>query len=308
MPTLAPRFVLLTGTSTGIGRALTLRLASSGFRVLAGVRKGADGESLKAEGAKLGVRGQIDPVILDVTSEGSMASAVERVRELAGASGLYALINNAGVVVPGPVEFLELSEWRRQFEVNFFGLISLTQRALPLVREGVRTHGLHVPRVMMISSIGGRVAQPIIAPYTCSKWATTALGESLRMELRRQGVGVTVIEPGAISSAIWGKGESESSRFGPTHAARGLYGPEIDGMSKAAVKAAGNALSAERAAEQIERALLARRAPAHVLVGKDAKLAAFFKRFLPYSWFEGVLMREFGFAGLSPQVPPGSVV
>jgi NAD(P)-dependent dehydrogenase (short-subunit alcohol dehydrogenase family) len=292
--------VLVTGTSTGIGRSLALRLASSGFHVLAGVRKAADGQSLKSEAANGPKGGHIEPVILDVTESDSISAAATCARQSVGQSGLYALINNAGVVVPGPVEHLELSEWRRQFDVNFFGLISLTQHALPLLRAGVRTHGLHRPRVLLVSSIGGRVAQPVIAAYTASKWATTALGDSLRIELRRQGIGVTVIEPGAIASAIWGKGEVDSSRLGPAHPARVLYGPEIDGMAKAAAKAASNALPAEKAAIQIERALLTARAPAHVLVGRDARIAAFFKRFMPYSLFERILIREFGVAGLAP--------
>jgi len=150
----------------------------------------------------------------------------------------------------------------------------------------------------LVSSIGGRVAQPMVAPYTCSKWATTALGDCLRLELRRQGIGVSVIEPGVIATAIWGKAEASLAEFGPNHPARKLYAAEIDGLNKAAAQAAAAAIPPERAAGAILRALTARRAPARVLVGQDAKIAALLKRWLPTTWFDFLLLWRFGTANL----------
>ena len=132
------------------------------------------------------------------------------------------------------MEFVSLEGWRRQFDVNLFWRNGADPALLPLLRRGVATHGLHVPRVVIVSSIGGRIAQPVDAPYTCSKFAVSALGDCLRLELRRQGIGVTVLEPGAIATAIWGKGQSSSKEFGPEHPAHRLYGPELDGLAKLA--------------------------------------------------------------------------
>jgi NAD(P)-dependent dehydrogenase (short-subunit alcohol dehydrogenase family) len=218
-------WALISGASTGIGRATALQLAREGFQVLAGVRSPSAADSLNGEGAKLAkTKGRLIPLMLDVTDASSIATAVGRARELAGSSGLRVLINNAGIVVPGPVEFVTSEEWRHQFDVNFFGTIELTRAALPLLRQGVLNHGLFVPRLLLISSIGGRVSQPVLAPYTTSKFATSALGDSLRLELRRQGIGVTVIEPGAISTEIWGKGDISAEQFDPQHPARRLVG------------------------------------------------------------------------------------
>ena len=124
----------------------------------------------------------------------------------------------------------------------------------------------------------------------------TSLGESLRTELHRQGIGVTVIKPGAIATAIRGKGEVSSNQFGPGHPARALYDTEIDGVNRLAAQTAAGAISAERAADAIIRAMSARNAPARVLVGGDAKIMAILKSLLPSAWFEAVLRREFGIA------------
>jgi NAD(P)-dependent dehydrogenase (short-subunit alcohol dehydrogenase family) len=297
------RFALVTGTSTGIGKATSLRLAAEGVNVFAGVRRSIDGDALLTEASRIserasGKKGRMIPIILDVTSDGSIRNAVERVQEETGAGGLWALVNNAGVAVSGPLEEVSSADWRRQFDVNFFGSIEVIRTALPLLRKGVRAQGIYVPRVVLVSSIGGRIAQPMVAPYTCSKWATTALGDSLRLELRRQGIGVSVIEPGAIATAIWGKAEASLAEFGPNHPARKLYAAEIDGLNKAAAQAAAAAIPPERAADAILRALTARRAPARVLVGQDAKIAALLKRWLPTTWFDFLLMRQLGMANL----------
>jgi NAD(P)-dependent dehydrogenase (short-subunit alcohol dehydrogenase family) len=303
------RSALVTGTSSGIGKATSLRLAAEGVNVFAGVRRSTDGDALLTEASRISEgasrkKGRVIPVILDVTSEVSIQNAVERVQEETGADGLWALVNNAGVAVGGPVEEVSSADWRRQFDINFFGWIEVIRAALPLLRKGVRAQGIHIPRVVLVSSIGGRVAQPMLAPYTCSKWATTALGDSLRLELRRQGIGVSVIEPGAIATAIWGKGEASLAEIGPNHPARKLYAAEIDGLNKAATQAAAAAIPPEKAADAILRALTAQRAPARVLVGQDAKIAALLKRWLPTTWFDFLLMRQFDIANL-PLLEPG---
>jgi NAD(P)-dependent dehydrogenase (short-subunit alcohol dehydrogenase family) len=299
-----PSWALVTGTSTGIGRATVLKLAAQGFYVLAGVRRSADGDGLVTELAqKTGradeAKDRIVPLILDVADSASVQAAIEQVRAQTGAAGLWALVNNAGIVVGGPVETLSLAEWRRQFDTNLFGWIELTQGVFPLLRQGVLVHGTKVPRIVLVSSIGGRVAQPFLAPYTCSKWATTALGDSLRLELRRQGIGVTVIEPGAIATPIWDKGKTTLAEIEQQHLARQFYGPELQGVEQAVNTTAAEAIPVEVAADAIFRALTAKAAPAHVIIGRDAKIAAFLKRVLPASWFDALLLRRFGIADVA---------
>jgi NAD(P)-dependent dehydrogenase (short-subunit alcohol dehydrogenase family) len=208
------------------------------------------------------------------------------------------VINNAGVVVPGPVEHVSPADWRRQFDINFFGMIELTRAMLPLLRKAAGAHGAFVPRLLFVSSIGGRISQPILAPYTTSKFATTALGDALRIELRRQGIGVTVIEPGAVSTEIWAKGDDASSQFGPAHPARVLYGPEIDGITAASKRISSKAITADRAAQEIVQSILRKKPESRRLVGSDAKTMALLRGWLPLSWFDGLLMKEFGIAGL----------
>jgi len=291
---MAAKWVLISGASTGIGRATALALAARGFQVLAGVRSERAARALEAASD-----GGLLPIMLDVTSEDSIRAAVARAAELAGADGLSGLINNAGIVVPGPVEHVSAADWRLQFEVNFFGAIELTRAALPLLRKNAAARGFGAPRLLLVSSIGGRIAQPLLAPYTSSKFALTALGDSLRLELRRQGIGVTVIEPGAIATDIWGKGGAAAEQFTAGHPARALYGPELDGLMAAATKTAGRAASADRAAAEIVRAFTAKRAPARVLVGTDAKIMARLKALLPISVFDGLLAKEFGLRSVS---------
>jgi NAD(P)-dependent dehydrogenase (short-subunit alcohol dehydrogenase family) len=303
---MASRWALITGTSTGIGRATALRFYRDGAHVLTAVRKQADVDSLLTDASALRASvpspGELVPLLLDVTDRDALQRATRQVEEKVGPDGLWALINNAGIAVPGPVEFVSGVDWRRQFEVNFFSVIELTQAMLSLLRRGAAVHGPGVPRVMIVSSIGGRVAQAINAPYTCSKFAVSALGDSLRIELRRQGIGVTVVEPGAIATAIWGKGAGSANDFGPDHPARKFYGPEMDGLTGLASRAAASAIPADRAADAIARALYARRAPGRLLIGRDAKLFAFVQPWLPTRLLDAILLRAYGVAKLPVRV------
>ncbi|HEY6413753.1 MAG TPA: SDR family oxidoreductase [Edaphobacter sp.] len=286
-------WALISGASTGIGRATALALLSKDFNVIAGVRSQASAERLRQESSAKG-SGRLETTLLDITNPTSIESAIAFTDKLAGPDGLRVLINNAGIAVPGPLEYLTAADWRRQFDVNLFGAIDLTRAALPLLRRAVAAQGRGVPRLLFVSSIGGRIAQPMMAPYTCSKFALSALGDSLRLELRRQGIGVTVIEPGAVATDIWAKGDTSASEFTQDHPARKLYEPEINGLIALAKKAASNATPVERAADDIVRTIVARRAPTRVLVGTDAKIMARMKSLLPTSVFDNILAKEFG--------------
>ena len=158
---------MITGASTGIGRATALGLAASGWTVLAGVRKTADGEALRAGGGE-----RVIPLQLDVTDPEQIEQAAERVGELAP-GGLDALVNNAGSAVGGPLELISMDDLRRQFDVNFFGHVAVTQALIPALR---RAHG----RIVLISSVGGLLTTPYLAPYHASKYALEAAANSLR--------------------------------------------------------------------------------------------------------------------------------
>ena len=183
--------VIVTGASTGIGHATALLLAERGYTVFAGVRKEADREALEAEHERL------RPIILDVTVPADVARAIDSVRE-SGAT-LRGLVNNAGIAVAGPLEYLPLEELRRQFEVNVYGPIAMAQAALPLLRE---TQG----RIVVIGSIAGRMSAPFIGPYSASKAAIAALTDALRMELATSGIRVSLLEFAAVKTPIWAKG------------------------------------------------------------------------------------------------------
>src|SRR3954468_23501517 len=149
--------VLITGASTGIGEATAQRLAKGGFRVFAGVRKAEDGERLRDAGVTV-----VHP--LDVTSEDDVAAAVVRVEEELAGDPLRGIVNNAGIGIGGPLEGLELDDFRRTLEVNTTGQLAVTKAFLPLLRKSKG-------RIVNMSSIGGRVAQPFAGPYIASKFA-----------------------------------------------------------------------------------------------------------------------------------------
>ncbi|MCL5429070.1 MAG: SDR family NAD(P)-dependent oxidoreductase [Chloroflexi bacterium] len=162
--------VLVTGASTGIGEACALYLAEREWRVFAGVRKVADATRLAVTSEN------IKPIRLDVTKPKEIAKAVAAIRELVGEDGLQGLVNNAGIAIAGPLEFLPIRDLRRQFDVNLFGLVKLTQASLSLLRRGCG-------RVVNISSIGGRATSPFLVPYSASKFALEAFTDGLRREL-----------------------------------------------------------------------------------------------------------------------------
>ena len=183
--------VVVTGSSTGIGRACALGLDRAGFAVYAGVRKAEDGDALRAAAPRL------EPLIVDVTDGEAIAAAAERVREATGGR-LAGLVNNAGVAVAAPVEGVALDELRRQLEVNVVGQVAVTQAFLAMIRAA---RG----RIVFMSSIGGRNALPFVSPYNASKHAIEAIGDSLRQEMRPFGVEVSIIEPGSVATPIWDK-------------------------------------------------------------------------------------------------------
>jgi NAD(P)-dependent dehydrogenase (short-subunit alcohol dehydrogenase family) len=270
---------LITGASTGIGRATALRLAGSGWTVLAGVRKPADGEALKVAGGE-----RIVPIELDVTDAAQIAAAVAKVGEL---GRLDALVNNAGIGFGGPLELVPIDDLRSQLEVNVVGAVALTQALLPALR-GARG------RILFISSVGGRVAMAFTAPYAASKHAIEAIGDALRVELRSSNVQVALIEPGSVATPIWDKSRAQGGGLRVPAELADQYGHVSAAMNKVLDSTERRGVPPELVAETIERALTARRMRARYLIGRDAKAMLLAKRLLPDHVFDRVARRALG--------------
>jgi NAD(P)-dependent dehydrogenase (short-subunit alcohol dehydrogenase family) len=274
-----PGTVLVTGASTGIGRATAQFLDQRGWHVYAGVRKKDDGDSLREDCSD-----RLRTLYLDVTESSSIEAAISTIRE--GSGRLDALINNAGITVNGPLEFIQLSDLRRQFEVNFFGVVAMTQAALPLLRE---TTG----RILHIGSIAGRNAGPLLGPYAATKHAIEAIGEAQRRELSPWGIKVIVIEPGPIASEIWEKGRQAAAQRRRDLSPREdeLYGAAIEAVSASIQRLEQDAIGPEEVAKVMEEALIAPRPKPRYLVGKNAKLQAWMVRWLPDRLRDRVILR-----------------
>jgi NAD(P)-dependent dehydrogenase (short-subunit alcohol dehydrogenase family) len=263
--------VLITGASTGIGAACALALDKLGYRVFAGVRDKADGETLTASAGP-----RLMPIGLDVTDEASIAAAVHTVRAMVGEHGLAGLVNNAGIAVGGPIEALPLTEWRRQFEVNVFGLVAVTQAFLPLLRQGQG-------RIINMGSMSGRVALPFMAPYSASKHALSGLTDSLRLEVHPWGIRVALIEPGAIATPIWSKSRREVDAWeaGWTKEMKRLYEGSFANGKDFASTAGAQAPPPGIVVDAVIHALRSRFPKTRYLIGRDARARAILATVLP---------------------------
>ncbi|MGH2963082.1 MAG: SDR family NAD(P)-dependent oxidoreductase [Solirubrobacterales bacterium] len=276
-----PGAVLVTGASTGIGRATALDLAARGFQVLAGVRREADGERVAADGS-----GALTPVILDVTDQDSIRAATDRVTEAVGDAGLGGLVNNAGVALPAPMEIMPLESFREQLEVNVVGQLAVTQAFLPLIR---RARG----RVVNMSSVGGRVASPTLGAYAASKFAIEALSDSMRMELHPWGIHVAVIEPGSFATEIWRRGgEAADTTLGRIPEEKlALYAGLIDAVRRLARRTEERGRPPDAVVRAIVHALTASRPRARYVVGADARIQIALARLLPDRAFDALVRR-----------------
>jgi NAD(P)-dependent dehydrogenase (short-subunit alcohol dehydrogenase family) len=257
-PNSARRAVLITGASSGIGATSARVLIERGFRVWAGVRDDAAARRLSALGE------HCTPVVLDVTDAAQIAAAAATI---ANDGGLYGLVNNAGIAVGAPLEALPLDALRRQFEINVFGALAVTQAMLPMLR---RTHG----RIVMISSVQGRLAAPFVGPYAASKHALEALSDALRAELLPSGVDVAIVEPGAVKTPIWERSAKAGAALGDAMnpELRARYADEIAMMMRVSERFAARGIAPERVADSIAHALTARRPRTRYVVGFDAKV------------------------------------
>ena len=279
---MAVKAVLVTGASTGIGQACALHLDHLGHRVYAGVRKQAQAQELSGRGS-----GRLTPVILDVTEQAQVDAVAARIA--ADGGELAGIVNNAGVAMGGPLEYLPLSAWREQFDVNVLGQVAVTKAMLPLIRPA---RG----RIVFMGSIGGRMATMLLGPYCASKFAIEAIGETLRQELHPWGISVSVIEPGAIKTPIWDKGRRDADDLEqelPAEA-RTQYASHIAAIRKGIDMQDRNSVSPQKVARAVEHALFASRPRTRYLVGTDARVQSALVRWLPDRAREAIIRR---FAG-----------
>jgi len=266
--------VLITGASRGIGRASAFRLAAGGWDVIGAVRKESDGESL-IEGSG----GGITPVLLDITDADQIAGL-----DTALPARLDAVVNNAGIVVGGPVEGVPVAEFRRQLEVNLIGQVAVTQAVLPRIRE---SRG----RIVFVSSLSGWISSPMVGAYSASKFGLEAIADALRLELRPWRIPVVLVEPAQTDTDMWRLAgdqlEDTVAQLSPE--IRRLYAKHIEGQRKSIPKGQKMATPTDGAAATIERALTAGRPRARYIVGTGPRIMGTAARFVPTRIMDAVL-------------------
>jgi NAD(P)-dependent dehydrogenase (short-subunit alcohol dehydrogenase family) len=279
-----PPAFLITGASTGIGRACALELDRRGCRVFAGVRSEQAAEQLRAEASA-----RLTPLRLDVTDAGQIAAAAETLAKSVADAGLAGLVNNAGIVLPGPIELVPLDAWRRQLEVNVIGQIAVTQAFLPLLR-------MARGRVVNISSVNGRVALPYMAPYSASKFALEAITDALRTELRSFGIHVAAVEPGPIDTPIWQKSLAVADRMSQDvePAVLALYESDLKVMRKAVAKSAQGAAPVERVVRAVVHALTAKRPNTRYFIDLRTRMPFTFLKLVPDRFRDWLIRKAVG--------------
>ena len=265
------RAALVTGASSGIGAACAARLAATRWRVFAGVRRAGDAPAGTEE------------IVVDVTDAGQIDAAAQRVGEL------DALVNNAGIAISMPLEFIPLDELRRQLEVNVIGQVAVTQAFLPQLR---RSRG----RIVFVGSIAGRSALPFLGAYAASKHALEAIADTLRVELRPFGIDVSLVEPGTIKTPIWEKSAELAGSLanGAQPQLGELYGERIAAFWRVAAQRGAKGGSVEAVVNAVENALTRERPRTRRLVGRDAKIRSGIERLpdrLRDSVYERLLLR-----------------
>jgi NAD(P)-dependent dehydrogenase (short-subunit alcohol dehydrogenase family) len=288
------RNALVTGCSTGIGRAVALDLLGQGWRVFATLRKQADADSLLEAARDARIANQdLHTLLLDVTDAESVQEAAKTMAEQLDGEALHGVVHNAGVANIGPLEVMPLDFFRHQLDVNLTGVLCVTQAVLPLMRQGEAPAGSR--RIVMISSINGQVGTPLGGAYCASKFGLEGMSDVLRCELLPQGIDVVVIEPGAIATAIWETSKQRAEALLPDfdgHPAMPHYRGFLDAIMQKVMRIQSQAIDAVNVAVVVRRALNSKRPAVRSRVGKDAKLGYFLKRWLPTRWFDKLIVQD----------------
>jgi NAD(P)-dependent dehydrogenase (short-subunit alcohol dehydrogenase family) len=250
--------ILVTGASTGIGAATVRAFARKGWTAYAGVRNDADAALATSWDP------HVRAVRLDVTEPASIATAASRVSQ--DGVALRGVVCNAGIAVGGPLEFVPVDALRHVFEVNVFGAVAVGQAFLPALRS---TQG----RLILMGSIGGRLAMPLLGPYAASKFALRAIADAWRQELRAASVRVSLIEPGSVKTPIWEKGRASRAALLELVGSEGIryYGDELARLFAMTEREERTGMPVERVVEAVEHAMTSRRPRASYLVGAPAR-------------------------------------
>lgn len=268
--------IVVTGASSGMGETTAYSLAAMGYHVLGGV--------LSADEADKISRPNIEPILLDITNGENIDSLVRRITNDRDKRPLRALINNAGIEFNAPFELLGIDEWRRQFEVNLFGQVSITQRMLPLLRASKGT-------IVNITSVGGRVALPNYSAYAATKFAFEAMSDSLRRAVKTQGIKVIVIEPGGIRTHMAAYSGQLSLNFAkkmsPKH--QRLYRKLVDQAVASQTNFLRHAMSADAAGEKIAKITVKKSPRTRYWLGADAHMTIPMASLLPPKAMDWVL-------------------
>ena len=285
-PTAAPT-VVISGVSTGIGYGTAKVLTAHGFRVFGSVRRKVDADRLCTE---LGPA--FTPLLFDVTDAAAVKWGAEATREALNGRKLDALVNNAGIAVPGPLLEMPVSDLRLQLEVNLVGILTVTQAFFPLLRARAERTGLP-SRIITISSSAGRFALPFLGPYAASKHGVEGLSVSLRRECMLYGIDVIVVDPGTVATAIWDKADS----IDLTAYARSPWQASMTRFKDIMVSSGRKGSPPERAAAVVLKALTARRPRLRYTVKSGNPMLRFARRFMTRRMLDRMLGRTMGLLG-----------
>ena len=279
------KHVLVTGVSTGIGYSAVEHLINSGYSVFGSVRKQEDATRLESA-----FRENFIPLIFDVRDEEAILESVKVVKsELTSSDQLVAIVNNSGIALGGPIQYLPTDVYRKQFEVNLFGVINVTRSYLKLL--GAYKGSTHQGKIVMISSVSGRRSFPFVAPYTTSKHALEALSDSLRREMMLYGIKVVIIEPGPIKTPIWDKAPSvEDNPFLGTDyepALRKFYGQMV-------IKGKVEGLPVEKVGKLIERVITLNNPRTRYVITGRKWLDYILPGILPDRWLDKLFAKFLG--------------
>jgi NAD(P)-dependent dehydrogenase (short-subunit alcohol dehydrogenase family) len=286
MTGLADRAIVVTGASTGIGRAVVTRAVKAGAHAFASVRKQSDADELVRE-----FGGNVTPLLFDVVDEAAIAAGAAQVASLLGGRRLFGLVNNAGIAVSGPLLHLSADDLARQLDVNLVGVHRVTRAFAPLLGVDKSRAG-RTGRIIMISSVGGRVGMPFVGPYSASKFALEGYAQSLRRELLLYGIDVIVVGPGSIATPIWDKAEQgDLKRFGHID-----YAAAIERIAAFMIKQGKEGLPAERVGELIWTALNARKPKTRYAILSKPLANGALPRLLPARLVDNVIAKRLGFS------------
>ena len=277
--------IVITGASTGVGRAAALMLDKKGYRVFASVRKEKEAESLKRDASE-----NLTPIFMDITKAEEIKSAADIVSKAIQNEGLVGLVNNAGLLVDGPVELISLDDLRWQFEVNVFGQIAVTQEFLPLIRKAKG-------RIVNIGSIGGKIAGPFISALCASKFALEAFTDALRMELEPWGIEVILVEPGSIASAAPDKVEESFQKnfANMSPEAKAMYGDAYKFFVEGLISSNRTGMPPEQVADAILEALEASKPKTRYFLSKGQiflMLDLMLKKFISDRSFDAMILKD----------------